>query len=181
MSWQFDTSYVQKPEPVFTTVFEDNLEFNNNLKESIIEHRNNNPESNNSNVNAWHSSYLTHKETPKFNHLIDMVLDACSIISKNEYQCPDVYFNVVNLWCMMYEKNDNTKIHNHFPSDFACCYYVDVEPNCSPIIFENNFEIKPENGMLIIWPAILDHEVPPTNGKRICISMNIDKKIYPYS
>jgi hypothetical protein len=29
--------------------------------------------------------------------------------------------------------------------------------------------------MLAIWPAILHHEVPPTKGRRMCISMNIDK------
>ena len=35
--------------------------------------------------------------------------------------------------------------------------------------------LQPQNGMLAIWPAILHHEVPPTKGRRMCISMNIDK------
>ena len=39
-----------------------------------------------------------------------------------------------------------------------------------------NLTLQPQNGMLAIWPSILHHEVPPTKGKRMCISMNIDKK-----
>ena len=63
---------------------------------------------------------------------------------------------------------------------------MDVEPNCAPVIFEsvqkdgvhdNNqpLTVQPQNGMLAIWPAILHHEVPPTKGRRMCISMNIEK------
>ena len=49
-------------------------------------------------------------------------------------------------------------------------YYPKENPN-------NNkpLTIQPQNGMLAIWPAILHHEVPPTKGRRMCISMNIDK------
>ena len=65
-------------------------------------------------------------------------------------------------------------------------YYVDVEPGCAPVIFEsikkdgvnNNNQpltIQPQNGMLAIWPGILHHEVPRTKGRRMCISMNIEK------
>ena len=76
--------------------------------------------------------------------------------------------------------------HSHFPSEFAACYYVDAEPGCAPVIFENVVKdgvhdnnqpltLQPQNGMLAIWPAILHHEVPPTKGRRMCISMNIEK------
>ena len=37
--------------------------------------------------------------------------------------------------------------------------------------------IQPQNGMLLIWPALIQHEVPPTKGKRMCISMNISKGV----
>ena len=66
------------------------------------------------------------------------------------------------------------------------CYYVDVDPNCAPVIFESvqndgvndknkPLVIHPKNGMLVIWPGILEHEVPSTTGKRMAVSMNIDK------
>ena len=87
---------------------------------------------------------------------------------------------------MMYEESEYTVRHSHYPSDFSAVYYVDVEPNCAPVLFETpqndginhkseTFTLQPKNGMLAIWPAILHHEVPPTKGRRMCISMNINK------
>jgi hypothetical protein len=115
------------------------------------------------------------------------LLDACKFISAGYYEGgDDLEYNVINMWAMMYEDTEWTKRHSHFPSDFAACYYVDVEPGCAPVIFEsvvkdgvndNNqpLTLQPQNGMLAIWPAILHHEVPPTKGRRMCISMNIEK------
>ena len=182
----FEIQYVPKQMAVFTTILDDHVEFNKYLKQVILEHRQNNPESTKSNVKAWHSSWVTHEENPKFQPLIDRVLDACKFISAGYYECDNIEYNVINMWAMMYEDTEWTKRHSHFPSDFAVCYYVDVEPGCAPIIFESVVKdgvndnnqpliLQPQNGMLVIWPAILHHEVPPTKGRRMCISMNIEK------
>ena len=183
----FDIQYVPKQMAVFTTILDDHVEFNKYLKQVILEHRQNNPETTKSNVKAWHSSWVTHVENPKFQPLIDRILDACKFISEGYYEGGNnLEYKVLNLWAMMYEDTEWTKRHSHFPSDFAVAYYVDVEPGCAPVIFEsvqkdgvndNNqpLPLQPQNGMLAIWPAILHHEVPPTKGRRMCISMNIDK------
>ena len=184
----FDIQYVPKQMAVFTTILDDHVEMNKYLKQVILEHRQNNPESTKSNVKAWHSSWITHQENPKFQPLIDIVLDACKFISRGYYQCDNMEYNIINMWAMMYEDTEWTKRHSHYPSDYAMCYYVDVEPNCAPVIFEsvqkdgisdNNqpLTLQPQNGMLAIWPAILHHEVPPTKGRRMCISMNIEKGV----
>jgi len=152
----------------------------------ILEHRQNNPETTKSNVKAWHSSWTTHKENPKFQPLIDRTLNALEFITAGYFEFKDIKYHVLNLWAMMYEETEWTKRHSHFPSDFAVCYYVDVEPDSSPVIFENVVKdsvnddnkpliLQPQNGMLAIWPAILHHAVPPTKGRRMCISMNIEK------
>ena len=131
---------------------------------------------------------MTHKENPKFNPLVQRVLNACEFLSTGYFQTQKLEFEVTNLWAMMYEDTEWTKRHSHYPSHFACCYYVDVEPGCAPLLFEvpqydgvndkcETFTLQPQNGMLAIWPAILHHEVPPTKGKRMCISLNIDKKV----
>ena len=192
MSNIFEVKYVPKQMAVFTTILEDHVEFNKYLKQVILEHRQKFPESTKSNVKAWHSSWMTHQENPKFKPLIDRVLSACKFISAGYYECDNVDYHVLNLWSMMYEDTEWTKRHSHFPSDFAAVYYVDVESGCAPVIFEsvlkdgvndNNqpLTLQPQNGMLAIWPAILHHEVPPTKGRRMCISMNIDKgeRIFP--
>ena len=182
-----ETQYVPKPMAVFTTILDDHVEMNKYLKRVILEHRQNNPESTESNVKAWHSSWITHLENPKFQPLIDRVLDACKFISAGYYEGgDDLEYKVLNMWAMMYEDTEWTKRHSHFPSDFAAVYYVDVEPGSAPVIFEsvvkdgvndNNqpLTLQPQNGMLAIWPAILHHEVPPTKGRRMCVSMNMEK------
>ena len=182
----FEIQYVSKPMSVFTTILDDHVEFNKYLKQVILEHRQKNPETTKSNVKAWHSSWVTHQENPKFQPLIDRVVDACKFISAGYYESEGIEYYPSNMWAMMYEDTEWTKRHSHFPSDFACCYYVDVEPGCAPVIFESVVKdgvndnnqpliLQPQNGMLAIWPAILHHEVPPTKGRRMCISMNIEK------
>ena len=178
--------HVPKHMAVFSTILHDHVEFNKYLKQVILEHRQNNPETTESNVKAWHSTWRTHEENPKFQPLVEKTLELCKFISKSYYECSHVNFQVLNLWAMMYEDTEYTKRHSHFPSDFAACYYVDVEPICAPVLFENAVKdgihdnnqpltVQPENGMLLVWPAILHHEVPPTKGRRMCVSMNIDK------
>ena len=187
MSSIFEIQYVPKKMAIFTTILDNHVELNKYLKQVILEHRQNNPESTKSNVKAWHSSWVTHAENPKFQPLVDRALSACKFIAQGYYEGGnDTEYKVLNLWAMMYEYSEWTKRHSHFPSDFAAVYYVDVEPGSAPVIFEsvqkdgvhdNNrpLTLQPQNGMLAIWPAILHHEVPPTKGRRMCISMNIDK------
>ena len=182
-----ETHHVSKPLPVFSTIFADHVEFNKYMKQVILEHRQKNPETTESNVKAWHSSWMTHTENTKFQPLIDRVLSACTFVSSGYFQTQDLGFSIFNCWASMYDKKgEHTISHSHFPSDFACTYYVDVEPGCSPIVFESQkndgingdnkpLTIQPQNGMLLLWPAVLHHEVPPTQTKRMVVAMNIDK------
>ena len=182
-----ETFHVSKPLPVFSTIFADHVEFNKYMKQVILEHRKKYPETTKSNVKAWHSSWQTHKENPAFQPLIDRVLSACTFVSAGYFQTQELEFSIFNCWASMYDKKgEHTIRHSHFPSDFACTYYVDVEPGCSPIVFESNIKdgingdnkpltIQPQNGMLLLWPALLHHEVPPTETKRMVVAMNIDK------
>lgn len=169
-----NTLTIKKEIPVFTTILDNHQEINRYLLEVIREHRQLHPESNKSNVSAWHTNWMTHKENPKFQPIVDLVLSACEFVSQGYFNC-EMQFKCFNMWAMQYEKSDYTKKHSHYPSDFACVYYVDVKPGCSPIIFEGDLKVYPENGMLVLFPAILHHEVPPTDTRRTVISMNIDK------
>ncbi len=188
----FEIQHVNKPMAVFTTILHDHVEFNKYLKQVILEHRQKFPEATESNVKAWHSSWTTHQENPKFQPLVDRVIDACKFIAAGYYECSDIDYHVKNMWVMMYEDTEWTKRHSHYPSDFAMCYYVDVEDGCAPLIFESVVKdgihddnkpltLQPQNGMLAIWPGILHHEVPPTKGRRMCISMNIKKGDFSYA
>ena len=194
---QLDIGHVIAPLPIFSTVLEDHETINKQLKQLILEHRQNTEVdiggtgTNESNVKAWHSSWTTHQENPKFMPFVNLVLEAIDFISRGYFDTGTrtSYF-VHNMWAMMYEESEYAVRHAHFPSDFSCVYYVDVEPNCAPIVFEDPtdssspqlypkdhqpFIIDPQNGLLVVWPGIIHHEVPATKGKRMAISMNFDK------
>ena len=79
---------------------------------------------------------------------------------------------------MQYEGGDYAQSHDHFPNSFSCVYYIDVEEDCSPIIFEGELEINPKPGMVVIFPSVLMHEVPKTDKKRMVISMNFNVEEY---
>ena len=75
---------------------------------------------------------------------------------------------------MLYEDGDHTVKHNHFPSTFAAVVYLEIEKDAAPIVFEEELTVVPTSGSLIVFPALLEHYVPKTSGRRMAISMNID-------
>ena len=164
----------EKNYTIFSIILDNYEEVNKKLKEVIKEHRELYPQTNQSNVKAWHSNWDSHKSNPKFNLIVDKVLKFCKIITEEHFN-QKIQFECFDMWAIEYERGEYAVKHSHHPSDFACVYYVDVEPGCSPIIFEGELEINPQNGMLLIFPAILNHEVPPTDSRRIVISMNINE------
>ena len=160
--------------PIFTYSFPQVI-----TKKTCKKYRKSCPQSNTSNVKAWHSDYLTHETTDVFDPLIKIVINKCNDIT-NEYYHTNLingyHYTVNNLWLAMYDKNEHTIKHDHFLSLFSACYYVDVKDKSSPITFigENDeINIQPENGMLLIWNGMIPHMVAPTKKKRTCICMNV--------
>jgi hypothetical protein len=64
-----NTQTVKKELPVFTTILDNYRELNTYLKQVILEHRQQHPETNESNVKAWHSSWMSHKKIQSLNQL----------------------------------------------------------------------------------------------------------------
>jgi hypothetical protein len=165
---------VTKELPIFSTNISQHQEVLKLAKEAIFELRQKNPNSIQSNVVAnYVSSWSSHLESPKLKPLCDLVLSFCNEISKNYYKS-DIQFKVFNCWGMMYEGGDYTKKHSHYPSAYAAVIYIDVDENSAPIVIEDQLTVVPASGSLLVFPAILEHEVPKTNSKRIVIAMNID-------
>ena len=164
---------VSSSSSIFYTTLENYTEMNDYLKKVVLNHRKEYPETNMTNVkSSWTSSYYTHQETDKFNPIIDEVCSACEYISGSHYNLESSY-QPINMWAMMYEEGDFAIKHHHFPtSSFSCCYYIDVEDDCSPLVIEDT-EIKPENGLMVFFPSMASHKVEPTTGKRTLISFNL--------
>ena len=160
--------------PVFTYSFPQVV-----TKKECEQYRERYPQSNNSNVKAWHSHYNTHETTNIFNSLIRLTINTCTDITQDYFNIPiqnPYHYSVDDLWLAMYEQSDYTVMHHHFPNQFAACYYVDVEDDCSPIIFgdkDDEHIIQPKNGMLLVWMGMIPHKVMSTKNKRTCVCMNI--------
>ena len=162
----FGIANVSKDLPVFSTT----LEYEN-LKTLIADHKRVYPQRYRSNVQAWRSDWFTHKKDPRFQEFVDVCTQACNFLSANHFQA-ECSLVCSNMWIVDYEKGDWTKDHDHFPDVMSCVYFVEVEEDCAPIIFEDQLKIQPKNNLLIFFPSLLRHKVPPTDSKRIVISMN---------
>lgn len=165
---------VQKQLPIFATnisQFKDELRL---ASEAILEEKEKNPVPMESNVKAQYvSDYNSHLVNPKFQPLINLVLSLSEEVSKKYFNV-DLKFKCFNCWGMIYNEGDFTKNHSHFPSTFAAVIYIDLEENSSPLLIEDELSVVPTKGSLILFPALLKHEVPKTQGKRMVVAMNID-------
>ena len=150
-------------------------ENNNKIKNLILDYEKKNPVGMDSNVKAWSSDYDTHQKTDVFSDYLNYIL----LFSQNAYNemfSVNQEIIVAEFWLSHYRKGDYTVKHNHgnLLNDviISGCYYVDIEKGASPIIFEGEEPIYPENDTLIIFSSKLNHEVPPTSSERIVMSFN---------
>ena len=155
---------------------------NNKIKNLILAYEKNNPVGMESNVKAWSSSYHTHKETDVFSGYLNFISDFSQNIYNNMFSI-NQELSLSDFWVSHYKKGDYTKKHNHGSSFngnvISGCYYVHVEEGASPIIFEGEEPIYPENDTLIIFSSNLYHEVPPTDAERIVMSFNLIQNNIP--
>lgn len=150
-------------------------------REAIDELRISHPESTESNVKAtymspWHSHLLN----PKFSPLTDSVVTIANEVSRTHLSANLSALNldlvVTDCWGVIYDKSSYTQKHNHFPADFSCVIYLEAHENSAPIIFADKLHVKPKPNMLVLFPGILIHEVPETDGRRVVIAMNLNKR-----
>ena len=155
---------------------------NNKIKNLILDYEKDNPVGMESNVKAWSSSYQTHKETDVFSGYLSCISGFSQNIYNNMFSV-NQELSLSDFWVSHYKKGDYTKKHNHGSSFngnvISGCYYVYVEEGASPIIFEGEEPIYPENDTLIIFSSKLYHEVPPTDAERIVMSFNLIQNNIP--
>lgn len=128
-----------------------------------------------SNVKAWHTDYYLHTRTREFDSLIDTCFDFLSEINMKEHgirKANHVKYDCLNVWVATYKKGDYTIKHNHYPFVWSFIYYVDVDPDQSPIVFEDNKIVYPKPGQLLMFDATLDHDVPPVTNPRTLVALN---------
>ena len=165
--------------PVYTTKLDID---NERLKKIILLHRKRYPETNKSNVKAWHSDYKTHLKDFRFQPFIDEIINNIRRIKQYDptfcgFAGFEKTLHLRDFWINMYDGNGihHAVKHQHFPCPYAATYYVETEENSAPILFHGlkNLKIVPESGTLVVWPGFIYHSVPPTQGKRTVLAMNL--------
>lgn len=126
-------------------------------------------------VSPWHS----HLINPKFKPLTESVITIAKEVSRNQLSAnlPGLNLDLVvtDCWGMIYENQNYTQRHNHFPAEFSCSIYLEAQEDSAPILFAGRLNVKPKKNLLVLFPGILIHEVPPTSGLRVVIAMNLNK------
>ena len=106
------------------------------------------------------------------------------------------FIKITNMWSIINEEGAFNQKHHHSNSDISAAYYVSAHENCGDIVFYDprpapvhkhpmsklpnklnatRREIKPEPGMLILFPSYLEHSVRAnlSDEKRVVISFNL--------
>jgi len=183
--------------PIWVSKIDNHEDLNVDMLSYINNLRNKDPQGIiKSNFNGWHSKNFNLKE--------DMPAKFISSISKNintalndmGWDLTSQFIKITNMWSIINEEGAFNQKHHHSNSDLSAAYYVTAKDGCGDIIFydprpgkvykhplsnklnllnAHNNGVRPEPGMLVLFPSYLEHSVNPntSNHERIVISFNI--------
>jgi hypothetical protein len=126
------------------------------------------------NLNADMTDWAMQNQEP-FKSLASLVQDKVTEISDLYFYRPDIKWQVKSCWGAKYGKGDSSLLHDHYPATWSASFYASAPVGSSPIIFPGpGVSIVPTDGLLLIFPGNIEHEVPPSTivENRIIISMN---------
>lgn len=149
-----------------------------------------------SNFKGWHSKDfdLNNEQPKKFIEAIKKNIN--STLNDMDWDLNNQSVKINNLWAIINEHGAWNQKHHHSNNDLSAAYYVCANEGCGDIVFYDprpgpvfrhpiarspNIlnasvnSIKPEEGMLVLFPSYLEHSVNPnlSDKKRVVISFNI--------
>ena len=149
-----------------------------------------------SNLKGWHSKDFNMKDEQPKNFIEAIKKDISLALNDMNWDLKNQSINIKSVWAIINEKDAWNQKHHHSNSNLSAAYYVSAHNNCGDIVFydprpapvhnhpisksPNNLNatinsIKPEAGMLVLFPSYLEHSVNTnlSNEKRTVISFNI--------
>ena len=184
--------------PIWVSKIDNHEDINKEMVNYITDLQNIDPQGvQKSNFKGWHSKDfdLKNEEPKKFIEGIKKNINFA--LNDMNWDLNKQSVSINNLWAIINEKGAWNQKHHHSNSDLSAAYYVSAHENCGDIVFydprpapvnkhpipksPNNLNatvnsIKPEAGMLVLFPSYLEHSVNPnmSDKKRIVISFNIN-------
>lgn len=188
--------------PIFRATCPDWQQVNLNLRRLILEHEKNDPGERHSNVGGWHSKPdLLMWSAAEIATLKSWMVHAVKAMTKATSGASGEVSGKLELhaWANVSRRGAYNKIHSHPGHGWSGTYYVDLghnDPGASdsgliefidPRVgadmveipgapFGRKYRITPEPGMLLLFPAWLQHYVNPFagDGERISIAFNVN-------
>ena len=117
-----------------------------------------------------------HQRHESFNQICDIVISYAEKMGSTPIKC-----RASDCWGVLYNKNDFAVAHAHWPNFWSCGYYVKLPDGSSPLVFpegkEGNYYVFPQVGDLVIFPAWIKHEVPPSmiEEDRMLVGGNLER------
>jgi hypothetical protein len=132
------------------------------------------------NVKANMTDWFMHKQHPQFQTVGDK---AISIARKNSPS--DIGLQLFDCWGAIYQKDDWTKAHDHWPHPWSFVYYIQCDQpeyrhrTSADLIFPDGYQgehhVRPLSGDMVLFPGWLRHKVNPqlADNERIVVAGNL--------
>lgn len=149
-----------------------------------------------SNFKGWHSKDFDLKDKCLTKFVTAIKKNINTSLNDMNWDLDSQSVKIANMWAIINEKGALNQKHHHSNSDISAAYYVSAHDDCGDIVFydprparvyrhpiaksPNKLNatinsVKPEPGLLVLFPSYLEHSVNPnlSNKKRIVISFNL--------
>ena len=184
--------------PVWTTKINDYKNINKEMLEYVFDLKKKEPKGIvKSNFIGWHSNDFDLNDQPPKNFIEAIKIDINKALNDMNWDLSKQHVKINSLWAIINEEGAFNQRHHHGNSDLSAAYYLSAYDNCGDIVFydprpaplykhpisksPNKLNasvnsVKPEEGLLVLFPSYLEHAVNPnySNEKRIVISFNIN-------
>jgi uncharacterized protein (TIGR02466 family) len=196
------------PVPLMSHIWSDAEELNADLRQNILAHEQKTRGVSITNAGGWHSEigqleFCGHVRERLVRHMYTMADEATRRLMVEYGHRPSPMGWTLQAWANVNRAGDFNKAHTHPDATWSGTYYVDDgepgadAPNGTPIHFFDplrgrsktfmplilpiSMSLRPEPGMMILFPSYLPHAVSPHRGSRprISIAFNLRREPYP--
>ena len=170
------------------------------LRQAILDEQEQHPGLSASQVGGWHSvPDLAQRSSGPFRPLIESIVQAVSVELQHKAaahgQPLPPHSWAVQAWATVLQPGGYNRVHDHVRSHWSVAFYVDAGDPASPLggmlsfvdprrsaihipgldIDPVTLDVRPQTGMLVIFPGYLQHMVHPYDGTRprVVVSANL--------
>jgi hypothetical protein len=157
-------------------IIQERVTFEDGLNEELVDiiRGSGDTQQHKTNVKANMTDWFMQKEHKQFQIVGDK---AIAIARKNSPH--DIGMELFDCWGAIYQKDDWTKAHDHWPHPWSFVYYIQCGEFDSPLAFPDGYQgehhVRPLSGDMVLFPGWLRHKVTPqlADNERIVVAGNL--------